>query len=269
MAYAPPAVTRTSKIALSVYALTLYIFLYGPILMIGFLSFNESRIIGYPFRGFTFGWYVKTFHNPEFLLSLANSIGVGFLAATIATALALGLALAFRRDFPLKNIVFNLVLMPIVMPGIVGGVVLLMTFNYFNIGFSLWNTVVVAHVNWALPFAFLTLYPRVHGFDAALEEAAMDLGASRAEVMRNIVLPVLRPAIIATFLFSFSLSFDEFIRTLFVTGPQQTIPVMFWSKVVDELVPELPAMAVVIILISASAALIGALASSRSAEKLA
>jgi spermidine/putrescine transport system permease protein len=83
------------------------------------------------------------------------------------------------------------------------------------------------------------------------------------------VLPVIRPAIIATFLFSFSLSFDEFIRTLFVTGPDQTIPIMFWTKVVDELVPELPAMAVLIILISAGAALIGALASNRSVTKTA
>ena len=248
---------------LSVYAVALYGFLYGPLLMIGFLSFNESRIIGFPFRGFTLAWYEKVLQSPQFLASLLNSIGVGLLAASVATALALGLSLAFRRDFPLKGVVFNLVLMPIVMPGIVGGVVLLMFFGYLNIGFSLWTSVAVAHINWVLPFAFLTLYPRVHGFDAALEEAAMDLGASRGEVFRYVIFPIIRPALIATFLFSFSLSFDEFIRTLFVTGIQRTVPVMFWSMVVDELVPELPAMAVLIILVSAGAALVGAIATSR------
>ena len=190
-------------------------------------------------------------HTPQFLGALLNSIGVGLVAGSIATVLALGLTLAFRRDFPLKSVVFNLVLLPIVMPGIVGGIVLLMFFSYFNVRFSLWTTVTVAHVNWVLPFAFLTLYPRVHAFDRSLEEAAMDLGARRLEVFRYVILPIIRPAMIATFLFSFSLSFDEFIRTLFVSGYERTIPVMFWTMVVDELAPELPAMAVLIILISA------------------
>jgi len=250
-------------IVLSVYALLLYMFLYGPIVMIAFLSFNRSTIIGFPFRGFTVDWYAKVLHTPQFLGALLNSIGVGLVAGSIATVLALGLTLAFRRDFPLKSVVFNLVLLPIVMPGIVGGIVLLMFFGYFNVHFSLWTTVTVAHVNWVLPFAFLTLYPRVHAFDRSLEEAAMDLGARRFEVLRYVIMPVIRPALIATFLFSFSLSFDEFIRTLFVSGYERTIPVMFWTMVVDELAPQLPAMAVMIILISALTSLVGALAATR------
>jgi spermidine/putrescine transport system permease protein len=250
-------------IALSVYAVLLYSFLYGPIVMIAFLSFNRSTIIGFPFRGFTVDWYVKVLHTPQFLGALLNSIGVGLVAGSIATVLALGLTLAFRRDFPLKSVVFNLVLLPIVMPGIVGGIVLLMFFGYFNVHFSLWTTVTVAHVNWVLPFAFLTLYPRVHAFDRSLEEAAMDLGARRVEVFRYVIMPIIRPALIATFLFSFSLSFDEFIRTLFVSGYERTIPVMFWTMVVDELAPQLPAMAVLIILISALTSLVGALAATR------
>jgi spermidine/putrescine transport system permease protein len=258
-----------SMIVLSVYALLLYMFLYGPIVMIAFLSFNRSTIIGFPFRGFTVDWYAKVLHTPQFLGALLNSIGVGLVAGSIATVLALGLTLAFRRDFPLKSVVFNLVLLPIVMPGIVGGIVLLMFFGYFNIRFSLWTTVTVAHVNWVLPFAFLTLYPRVHAFDRSLEEAAMDLGARRMEVLRYVIMPIIRPALIATFLFSFSLSFDEFIRTLFVSGYERTIPVMFWTMVVDELAPQLPAMAVLIILISALTSLVGALAATRAGRSAA
>lgn len=263
MAHARHAVSRMSMIALSVYAMLLYVFLYGPIVMIAFLSLNRSTIIGFPFRGFTVDWYVKVLHTPQFLSALLNSIGVGLVAGSIATVLALGLTLAFRRDFPLKSVVFNLVLLPIVMPGIVGGVVLLMFFGYLNVRFSLWTTVTVAHVNWVLPFAFLTLYPRVHAFDRSLEEAAMDLGARRIEVLRYVIMPIIRPALIATFLFSFSLSFDEFIRTLFVSGFERTIPVMFWTMVVDELAPQLPAMAVLIILISALTSLVGAVAATR------
>ena len=97
----------------------------------------------------------------------------------------------------------------------------------------------------------------------------MDLGARRFDVFCYVILPIIRPAMIATFLFSFSLSFDEFIRTLFVSGYERTIPVMFWTMVVDELAPQLPAMAVMIILISALTSLVGALAATRAGRSVA
>jgi ABC-type spermidine/putrescine transport system permease subunit II len=97
----------------------------------------------------------------------------------------------------------------------------------------------------------------VHRFDQTLEEAAMDLGAHPRQIFLRIVLPIIRPGIIATALFSFSLSFDEFIRTVFVVGEERTVPVQFWTMIVDRLAPELPAMAVMIILVSMAAALLG------------
>jgi ABC-type spermidine/putrescine transport system permease subunit II len=171
--------------------------------------------------------------------------------------LALSLALGFRHHFPGKSIVLYLILIPIIIPGIIGGIVLLIFFGYTDIRSSLWTTVLVAHVNWVLPFAFLTLFPRLHGFDRGLEEAAMDLGARPLEIFTKIIFPIVRPGVIATALFSFSLSFDEFVRTIFVTGYQRTIPVQFWGLIVDELAPELPAMAVIIIIISIITSLVG------------
>jgi len=255
------------RAALWIYAISFYVILYAPLLMIVVLSFNNSPIVGFPLHGFTIRWYQKVFATSEFLSAMVNSFAVGALAAVVSTGLALLLGLGFRRTFPLKSALFNLVLMPIVMPGIVGGIVLLLFFGYLNIRPSLYTTVLIAHINWVLPFAFLTLYPRVHNFDSTLEEAAMDLGARPLEVFIHIVFPIIRPAFIATMLFSFSLSFDEFVRTLFVTGYDRTIPVMFWSKIVDQLAPELPAMAVVIILISATMSLLGALVSQRASVR--
>jgi spermidine/putrescine transport system permease protein len=255
------AIPRGYRIALGIYAAVFYFVLYGPLVMIAVLSFNQSNIIGFPIRGFSLAWYEKVFRTPEFMAAFFNSVVIGVVAALIATALALCLALGFRREFPLKTALFNLVLAPIVMPGIVGGIVLLLFFGYLGFRPSLWTTVLVAHVNWVLPFAFLALYPRVHNFDRSLEEAAMDLGARSLGVFWHVVYPIIRPGLIATFLFSFSLSFDEFIRTLFVTGYDRTVPVMFWSMIVDELSPELPAMAVIIILVSATTSLFGVLAS--------
>jgi ABC-type spermidine/putrescine transport system permease subunit II len=255
------AIPAGYRVALAIYAGVFYVVLYGPLVMIAVLSFNRSNIIGFPIRGLGLTWYEKVFNTPEFLAAFANSVAIGVAAALIATALALCLALGFRRHFPLKSALFNLVLVPIVMPGIVGGIVLLLFFGYLDLRPSLWTTVLVAHVNWVLPFAFLALYPRLHNFDHSLEEAAMDLGARALGVFWHVVFPIVRPGLIATFLFSFSLSFDEFIRTLFVTGYDRTVPVMFWSMIVDELSPELPAMAVIIILVSATTSLFGVLAS--------
>lgn len=260
------AIPSSYRTALAIYAAVFYVILYGPLVMIGVLSFNRSNIIGFPIRGFGLTWYEKVLNTPEFIAAFFHSIAIGIVAALIATVLALCLALGFRRDFPLKTVIFNLVLAPIVMPGIVGGIVLLLFFGYLGLRPSLWTTVIVAHVNWVLPFAFLALYPRLHGFDRSLEEAAMDLGARSFGVFWHIIFPIIRPGLIATFLFSFSLSFDEFIRTLFVTGYDRTVPVMFWSMIVDELSPELPAMAVIIILVSATTSLFGVLASRRAAN---
>lgn len=248
---------RQYNLALWAYAAIFYFFLYGPLLMLVFLSFNKSEIVGFPFEGFSIKWYHVVFESPELIRALANSIGVGVLSAVIATTLALSLSMAFRHDFWGKSLVLYLILVPIIIPGIIGGIVLLIFFGFSEIRPSLWTTVLVAHVNWVLPFAFLTLYPRLHGFDRALEEAAMDLGARPWVIFSRIVFPLIRPGIIATALFSFSLSFDEFVRTIFVTGFQRTIPVQFWGLIVDELAPQLPAMAVIIILISIFTSLVG------------
>jgi spermidine/putrescine transport system permease protein len=259
------ALPRSYAVGLAIYAAFFFVVLYGPLVMITVLSFNNSNVTGFPLRGFTLAWYEKVLATPEFITAFGSSIAIGLLAALAATSLALCLALGFRRDFPLKTAVFNLVLTPIVMPGIVGGIVLLLFFGYLNLRPSLWTTVLVAHINYVLPFAFLALYPRVHNFDRSLEEAAMDLGAQSLGVFWYVVFPIIRPGLIATFLFSFSLSFDEFIRTLFVTGYDRTVPVMFWSRIVDELTPELPAMAVLIILVSATTSLIAVVVSGRAA----
>jgi len=226
------ALPRSYAVGLAIYAAFFFAVLYGPLVMIAVLSFNNSNVTGFPLRGFTLAWYEKVLATPEFITAFGSSIAIGLLAALAATSLALCLALGFRRHFPLKTAVFNLVLTPIVMPGIVGGIVLLLFFGYLNLRPSLWTTVLVAHINYVLPFAFLALYPRVHNFDRSLEEAAMDLGAQSLGVFWYVVFPIIRPGLIATFLFSFSLSFDEFIRTLFgsSTSSRRNCPLWRYSS---------------------------------------
>jgi len=248
------------------YALVIYLFLYAPIVTVIVLSFNDSQIVGFPWKGFTMKWFWVVFTNPELLRATANSLLLGVASAVIATVLALLLALAFRRNLPFKATVFNLILIPIIVPGIVAGAVLVVLFGLFKVELSLWTSVLCAHVTFVLPFAFLNLHPRLHNFDSTLEEAAEDLGASPAMVQREVVLPIIRPGIIAAFLFAFSLSFDEFVRTLLLTGFDRTLPVQFWYMIVETLAPEAPAMAVLIIVISVISSLAGFAFSNRSSK---
>ena len=265
-----PATRRPSRslngwsVAAVIYTTAFYLFLYGPIAIIVLLSFNSSEITGLPFHGATTHWYEVVFARPDLMSALFNSMALGFISAAIATAMAFFLGLSFRRDYVGQQLVLGLVLLPIILPGILGGIVLLIFFGYLGIRPGLYTTVLVAHINWVLPFAFLTLNARLQGFDRAVEEAAMDLGARTHQVMARVVLPIIRPALVATLLFSFSLSFNEFIRTLFVMGYDRTVPVALWSAIVDRLAPELPAMAVITILISTAGSLCGFAFASRS-----
>jgi ABC-type spermidine/putrescine transport system permease subunit II len=239
------------------YVATFYLYLYGPMLVVAVLSVNDSRIVGLPIKGFTIAWYRLVFRSPELIAALTNSLMLGAVAALIATALALMLAFGFRYRLPFKNAILHMILVPIILPGVVAGIISLIFFGMLGIKSSLWTTILPVHITWVLPFAFLTLYPRLRNFDPALEEAAMDLGARPWAVFRHVVFPLVRPGIVASMLFSFSLSFDEFVRTLFVTGFEQTLPVRFWYMILETLSPELSAMAVLIIVVSVGTAALG------------
>jgi spermidine/putrescine transport system permease protein len=219
MASATRSFARSGPSAgLVVYAAVMYAFLYAPIAVVIILSVNDSTMVGFPFRGFTLKWFWTVFTSADLLQATANSLILGVASATIATVLALSLALAFRRDFALKSTLLNLILIPIILPGIVSGAVLVVLFGMAGIELSLWTSALVAHITFVLPFAFLNLYPRLHNFDSSIEEAARDLGATPRLVLIKVVLPIIRPGIVAAALFAFSLSFDEFVRTLLLVG---------------------------------------------------
>jgi ABC-type spermidine/putrescine transport system permease subunit II len=242
---------------LLIYVVAFFILLYAPIFLLALLSINDSSFVGLPVNGVTFRWYSVIVEDPALRNALSNSVLLGIVSATIATALALLMAMGFRRQVFLRNMLLQIILLPIVIPGVVGGVVLVIFFGYLDVPFGIWTTTLVAHVNWALPFAFLTLYPRLHQFDRSVEEAAMDLGATPLMTFRRVVFPMIRPAVIATFLFAFTLSFDEFIRTLFLIGTERTVPTHLWTLVVQEMSPFMPAVGMTITLISIAVSLVG------------
>jgi spermidine/putrescine transport system permease protein len=239
-------------------------FFYIPILVLVVLSFNDSPVMGFPVRTLTTDWYTEALADGHLTRALFNSFQIGLASAAAGTTLALMTVLGLRYRFRFGQAVLPLIVLPIVMPGIVTGVIMMVSFGLSGVNYGLWPATFIIHVTWVLPFAFLTLYPRLHGFDRSIEEAAMDLGARPFTVFYRIVLPIIRPAILGTFLFAFTLSFDEFVRTFFVIGSQRTVPVHLWVLVTEQVAPFLPAVGVIIMLLTLSAAAAGFISLARS-----
>ena len=246
------------------YAGVFYAVLYVPILVLVVLSFNDSRGIGFPLHGFTARWYADAVSRGQLLPALSASFSIGLASAAAGTLLALLIALGLRRVGALRALVLPLLLVPIVTPGIVSGVLMLVFAGILGVPYGLWSTAFPAHVTWVLPFAFLTLFPRIEMLDGALEEAAMDLGARPWQVFTRIVCPLIFPALLATFTFAFTISFDEFIRTMFLAGTTRTVPIALWVMMQEQSAPDLPAVGVVVMGVSMVVAGIGFAISQRS-----
>lgn len=258
---------RSTSITLSAYAAVVIATLYLPILVVLVLAVNDAPVTGFPFRRFTLEWFEVVLTSSDLLRASGNSLLLGVVSATVGTALALLLALAFRRRLPGRGLILNLLLIPIILPGIVAGAMTFVLFQLLGIPISLWSSALCAHVTCVLPFAFLNIHPRLHNFDRSIEEAAADLGASSRQIIAKVVLPIIRPGILAAWLFAFSLSFDEFVRTLLLTSYERTLPIQFWYMIVESLAPEAPAMAVLIIGVSVATSLLAFAITGRSAAK--
>ena len=242
-------------------------FLYAPIVVLVIFSFNDSRRGGnIVWKGFTTKWYAKAAGNEDLMLAFANSLTIAFASTILSTALgAMTAVLLWRFRFPGKPLFEGLVSLPIVIPEICMGVSLAMFFA--SVGwtdtsalawpFNLVN-IAIAHVTFSFPFAAMVIRARLAGFDVAQEEAARDLGASEWRVFRDILLPFLRPALVAAALLAFTLSLDDFVVTFFTSGPNTvTFPVKIYSMVRFSVTPEINAASTVLIAITLALTFVG------------
>lgn len=221
---------RRSAIPLSMYFFGLITLLYLPIVVLFLFSLNANTSLSFPLRGLTLDWYLKLFDSEAVLRAARNSLlvalGSGFASTVLGTMVSI---LYLRYQFRAKNMLIALAVLPLIVPYIVLAVALLLLFSVFQVERSLW-TVGVAHTVVALPYVVLIISARLAGFDAGLEEAAMDLGADYPTTLRRIVLPIIFPAIVSAFLTAFTVSFDEFALALFLAGTQPTFPVYLFSQ---------------------------------------
>jgi len=237
------------------------IFLYAPIVVLIIFSFNNSRRGGnVVWRGFTTKYYEKAFANSQLVEAFINSLTIAVIATVLSIILGtLTAILLWRFRFPFKPAVEGVVSLPIVIPEICMGVSLAMFFSQMGwlaaSGDLLWPlnlvNIIVAHTTFCFPFAAMVIRTRLQSFNTELEEAAADLGATTWMVYRDVILPHLKPGIIAGALLAFTLSLDDFVITFFTSGPNTvTFPVKVYSMVRFSVTPEINAASTILIIIT-------------------
>ena len=255
----------TRRLWLRLTVLAALLFLYVPLFVMMAFSFNDSnRTIRW--EGFTTGWYAKAYQNVAMLEAFQNSLVVGIVATALSTVIGTLLAIGlWRFRFPGKPLIEALNGLPIVIPEISLGVAMMIFFNRtgfpqdLNWPFNL-LPIIIAHVAFCFPFVTLVVRARLNGFDRSLEEAAFDLGANTWQVFRDILLPYLKPALIAGALLAFTLSLDDFVITFFTsTVGSTTLPVKVYSQVRMSVKPDVNAAFTVLILLTVTVAVTAAL----------
>ena len=222
--------TFRSSIPLKAYYFGLIALLYLPIAILFLFSLNSSTFLSFPLQGLTLYWYQQLFASDALLRSARNSLIVAFGSSLTATFLGTMVALLMMRyQFRSKGLLVALAALPLIVPYIVLAVALFLLFSVLNIDRSLW-TVGIAHTVVALPYVLLIVGARLAGFDANVEEAAMDLGADYPTTLRRVVIPMITPAMISAWLTAFTVSFDEFALALFLAGTQPTFPVYLYGQ---------------------------------------
>jgi len=236
--------------AVDVLTLLTYIFLFAPIVVLIIYSFNASRTTYY-WSGFTIDWYKEMFGDRYLLAALKNSAIVAVSSAAISTAIGTitGLVLV-RRKFPGRDLFSTLMLAPLVLPEIVIAVsfLVLMVFLDVDLGFF---TLITGHVVITLPYATLILRATASGLDVSLEEAAADLGANEWRTFRRVTLPLLMPGVLAAMLLSLTISFDNFVMSLFAAGVgTTTLPLRIFGMLKLGVTPEINALGSMLILLN-------------------
>jgi putative spermidine/putrescine transport system permease protein len=262
MAGAAPAQTQYGKRPLSFYLLAgffaLFVaFLYGPMSAIYILSFQgPTGGLTFPMRGASLHWFHALFaqeRTGDFAGAFARSILLAVIVLAITVAISVLAGMAFRRRFPGSTFVFYLAVASLIMPGILVGLGIGLTFQLFGIQTSWFTSALGAQLTWTLPFGLLIMFAVLSRFNRAFEEAGRDLGASNWQIFWMVVVPILLPGIIGVALFGFTLSYDEFPRTLLTAGAQNTLPMEIWGMTTNVTSPALYALGTVTTLVSFAA----------------
>ena len=230
--------TASGRRPLSFYVLTLVfvlfvLFLYGPMTAIYILSFQgPTGGLTFPMRGFSLRWFGALFgqeRTGDFAGSFQRSLILAFAATVLTLLISLAAGLAFRRRFVGASLVFYMAIASLVMPGVFVGLGIAIVLQVLDLTPVWWLTGLGAHLTWTLPFGLLIMFAIFNRFNRAYEEAARDLGASSWRTLTEVTLPILAPGLIGVALFGFTLSYDEFPRSVLTVGARNTLPLEIYA----------------------------------------
>ncbi|MEP1355995.1 MAG: ABC transporter permease [Tateyamaria sp.] len=222
------------------------LFLYGPTITISILSFQgEGGGLTFPMRGVSLYWFYDLFEQQavgDIWGSFRRSFVLGLMVMVVTVVVSVMGGLAFRRKFPGSSILFYLIITSLVIPSILIslGVGLLFSQSGLNVHWS--TSGFGSQLTWTLPFGLLIMFAVFNRFDKSYEEAARDLGATPWQTLRHVVLPIIAPSLIGVALFGFTLSYDEFARTLLTSGSYNTLPLEIYGMTTNVTSPVLYAL---------------------------
>jgi len=227
-----------------------YLLLYLPIAVLVVFSFNASRN-PYRWQGLSLEWYARLWGNDALIQAALNSLLLATSAATLSTLIGTLTAIALHRyRFRGKRVLNGMLFVVMMSPDIVLAISLLVLFILLGIKLG-YLSLLLAHVTFCLPFVVVTVYARLTGFNPQIIEAARDLGATEWQMLRTVLVPIIFPAVMAGWLLGFTLSLDDVVVSIFVTGPTfEVLPLRIYSMVRLGVKPEVNALATVLLVLS-------------------
>lgn len=257
---------KTAGRGAKLYLIIITVLTYLPIILTIVYSFNESRISSV-WSGFSLKWYRELWYNRDIQQGLWNSLVIAFLSCAISALIGtLGALSMHKTTNKLHSAAAWCATLPIMLPEIILGMVFLAVFALMRLPFG-FVTLVIAHCTFCVPYIFITVRARLVGLDESLEEAALDLGASKLRVLCDIILPEIMPAVLSGGLLAFAMSFDDVIISIFVTGPSvNTLPVIIYTMLKTGVTPEVNALASLMLLFTCLIVLLAALIRRRTAR---
>ncbi len=254
-----------------------FLYLFAPLAVVAVLGFNDSLFPALPWEGFTLDWFlspgprrVGLLHDQGLLRGMVTSAQVALWVAGLSVAVGTCNAFLFEQEeFPLKQALYALALTPLVIPGVILGISILLFSSTVAGAIEHWIGVEVEALRPGLPlvvlgqFSFITtlatliISARLRKFDRSLEEAALNLGASRAVAIWTVTLRFLRPALLGAAAVAFLMSFENFNTTLFLVGSDATLPITMFISVRDGSTPVINAVSLLLMVGSAGIGLIG------------
>ncbi|MHC5035529.1 MAG: ABC transporter permease [Planctomycetota bacterium] len=240
--------------ALAAFFVLYAMFLYGPMSAIYILSFQgPSGGLTFPMNGVSLKWFYALFEQQrtgDIGGSFLRSISLALIVLVVTVAFSVMAGLAFRRRFFGSAFVFYMAIASLIIPGLILSLGIGLMFQFLDIQTAWYSSALGAHLTWTLPFGLLIMFAVLSRFNKECEEAAHDLGASNWRTLTNILLPILLPGLIAVALFGFTLSYDEFPRTMITVGPTNTLPLEIWAMTTNVTSPALYAVGTVTTVVS-------------------